>query len=121
MFLSMALLLVPNTEAESGLTGGIQTIHLNMKEASDLSPETWGDNTRAAIKEKPPRSWQSSTPGDLTRGREWKDVGTWTAAKGNEFDISLGGPVKFNLWWRETDSGQAAIKELVNIYKIIER
>ena len=79
MFLSMALLLVPNTVAESGLTGGMQTIHLNMKEASDLSPETWGDNTRAAINEKPPRSWQSSTPGDLTRGREWKDVGTWTA------------------------------------------
>ena len=55
MFLSMALLLVPNTVAESGLTGEMQTIHLNMKEASDLSPETWGDNTRAAINEKPPR------------------------------------------------------------------
>ena len=106
MFLSMALLLVPNTEAESGLTGGVQTIHLNMKEASDLSPETWGDNTRAAIKEKPPRSWQSSTPGDLTRGREWKDVGTWTAVNGVDFEIGLGGPVKFNLWWRETDEGQ---------------
>ena len=37
MLLSMALFLVPNTEAESGLTGGIQAVHLNMKEASDLS------------------------------------------------------------------------------------
>ena len=64
MMLSMALFLVPTTGAESGLTGGMQPIHLNMKEASDLSPETWGDNTRAAIKEKPPRSWPSSTPGD---------------------------------------------------------
>ena len=53
MFLSMALLLVPNTVAESGLTGGMKTIHLNMKEDSDLSPETWGDNTRAAINENP--------------------------------------------------------------------
>jgi len=106
MLLSMALFLVPNTEAESGLTGGIQAVHLNMKEASDLSPETWGDNTRAAVKEKPPRSWQSSTPGDLTRGREWKSVGTWTAVNGVDFEIGLGGPVKFNLWWRETDEGQ---------------
>ena len=106
MMLSMALFLVPTTGAESGLTGGMQPIHLNMKEASDLSPETWGDNTRAAIKEKPPRSWQSSTPGDLTRGREWKDVGTWTAVNGVDFEIGLGGPIKFNLWWRETDEGQ---------------
>ena len=106
MFLSMALFLVPNTEAESGLTGGRQPVHLNMKEANDLSPETWGDNTRAAIKEKPPRSWQSSTPGDLTRGREWKSVGTWTAVTGVDFEVGIGGPVKFNLWWRETDEGQ---------------
>ena len=106
LMISMALFLVPNTEAESGLTGGMQPIHLNMKEASDLSPETWGDNTRAAVKEKPPRSWQSTTPGDLTRGREWKTVGIWTAANGVDFEIGLGGPVKFNLWWRETDEGQ---------------
>ena len=105
MFLSMALLLVPNTVAESGLTGGMQTIHLNMKEASDLSPETWGDNTRAAINEKPPRSW-SSYPLDSGRTREWKDVGTWTAVNGVDFEMGLGGPVKFNLWWRETNEGQ---------------
>ena len=61
MFLSMALFLVPNTEAESGLTGGRQPVHLNMKEANDLSPETWGDNTREAIMDKPPRSWSAYT------------------------------------------------------------
>ena len=105
MFLLMALFLVPNTEAEATLTGGREHIHLNMKEASDLSPETWGDNTRAAINEKPPRSW-SSYPLDSGRTREWKDVGTWTAVNGVDFEMGLGGPVKFNLWWRETDEGQ---------------
>jgi len=105
MFLLMALFLVPNTEAEATLTGGREHIHLNMKEASDLSPETWGDNTREAVKDNPPRSWSSATA-DFTRTREWKDVGTWTTANTNVFDLGLGGPVKFNLWWRETDQGQ---------------
>ena len=101
----MALFIIPNIEAEVALTGGRQHIHLNMKEASDLSPETWGDNTREAIKENPPRSYTSGIL-DTTRTREWKDVGTWTTSNSNVFDIGLGGPVKFNLWWRETDQGQ---------------
>ena len=105
MFLLMALLIIPNTEAEMTLTGGREHIHLNMKEASDLSPETWGDNTREAIKENPPRSYSSGIL-DTTRTREWKDVGTWTTTNSNVFDLGLGGPVKFNLWWRETDQGQ---------------
>ncbi|SVD53345.1 uncharacterized protein METZ01_LOCUS406199, partial [marine metagenome] len=71
----MALFLVPNTEAEATLTGGREHIHLNMKEASDLSPETWGDNTREATKENPPRSC-TSYPLDGGRTKEWKDVGT---------------------------------------------
>ena len=106
MFLSMTLLFVPNTEAETTLTGGQEHIHLNMKEMDGLSTETWGDNTREAIKENPPRSWENFISGDVGRTREWKDVGTWTTANGNVFDIGLGGPVKFNLWWRETDEGQ---------------
>ncbi len=101
----MALFLVPNTEAETVLTGGREHIHLNMKEASDLSPETWGDNTREAIKDNPPRSYSSGIL-DTTRTREWKDVGTWTTSNTNVFDLGLSGPVKFNLWWRETDQGQ---------------
>jgi len=101
----MTLFLVPSTEAETTLTGGREHIHLNMKEASDLSPETWGDNTREAIKENPPRSYSSGIL-DTTRTREWKDVGTWTTTNSNVFDLGLGGPVKFNLWWRETDQGQ---------------
>ena len=101
----MALFLVPSTGAETTLIGGREHIHLNMKEASDLSPETWGDNTREAVKDNPPRSWSSQTA-DFTRTREWKDVGTWTTANTNAFDLGLGGPVKFNLWWRETDQGQ---------------
>ena len=103
MFLLMALFLVPNTEAEVALTGGTEHIHLNMKEMDDLSPETWGDNTREAIKENPPRSWEDDPTGLLGRTREWKDVGTWTTANGNVFDIGLNGPVKFNIWWREVD------------------
>ena len=104
-FLSMTLFILPNVVAESGLTGNMEPIHLNMKESNDLSPETWGDNTREAVMDNPPRSYTSQTA-DFTRTREWKDVGTWTAINGNVFDISLGGPVKFNLWWRETDQGQ---------------
>ena len=107
MFLSMALFFVPNTEAEVSLTGKKEPIHLNMKESNDLSPETWGDNTREAMMDNPPRSW-TSTPlsADQLRTRDWKDVGTWTAMNGNVFEIGLGGPVKFNLWWRETNQGQ---------------
>ena len=106
MFLLMTLFIIPDTEAETTLTGGQEHIHLNMKEMDDLSPETWGDNNREAIKENPPRSWEDDPTGFLGRTREWKDVGTWTTANGNVFDIGLGGPVKFNLWWRETDQGQ---------------
>ena len=106
MFVLTALFFVPNTKAEAVLTGGMEHINLNMKEMDDLSPETWGDNTREAIKENPPRSYENDPTGLLGRTREWKDVGTWTAANGIDFDIGLGGPVKFNIWWRETDQGQ---------------
>jgi hypothetical protein len=106
MFLLIALFIIPNTEAEVALTGGTEHIHLNMKEMDDLSPETWGDNTREAIKENPPRSYEDDPTGLLGRTREWKDVGTWTSTNGNVFDIGLNGPVKFNIWWRETDQGQ---------------
>ena len=106
MFVAMAIFFIPTSTADEALIGGMEHIHLNMKEANDLSPETWGDNTKEAIKENPPRSWTSTTPFDSTRTREWKDVGTWTATDGVNFDIGLGGPVKFNLWWRETDQGQ---------------
>ena len=106
MFLLMTIVIIPTTEAETVLTGGTEHIHLNMKEMNDLSPETWGDNTREAIKENPPRSWENFISGDVGRTREWKDVGTWTTANGNVFDLVLGGPVKFNIWWRETDEGQ---------------
>ena len=44
MFLLMTLFIIPDTEAETTLTGGQEHIHLNMKEMDDLSPETWGDN-----------------------------------------------------------------------------
>jgi len=102
----MALFIIPNTEAESGLTGNMNHIHLNMKEMDDLSPETWGDNNREAIKENPPKSYEDDPTGLLGRTREWKDVGTWTAANGNALDLGLSGSVKFNIWWRETDQGQ---------------
>ena len=105
MFVLMAIFFIPASKADEELTGGMEHIHLNMKEANDLSPETWGDNTKEAIKENPPRSW-TSYPLDAGRTREWTDVGTWTTSNGPGFEIGLGGPVKFNLWWRETDQGQ---------------
>jgi len=103
IFLSMSLFLIPNTGADAALTGDMQHIHFNMKEMDDLSPETWGDNTREAIKENPPRSWEDDPTGLLGRTREWKDVGTWTTANTNVFDVGLRGEVKFNIWWREVD------------------
>ena len=69
----MALFIIPNTEAEMTLIGGREHIHLNMKEASDLSPETWGDNTREAIKDNPPRSYSSGIL-DTTRTREHQRI-----------------------------------------------
>ena len=96
---------IPNSTANEELTGGMAPVHLNMKEASDLSPETWGDLSKEAMKDNPPRSW-SSYPLDQGRSREWKSVGTWTATQGINFDIGLSSPVKFNLWWRETNQGQ---------------
>ena len=96
---------VPNSTASEGLTGGMAPIHLNMKEAADLSPETWGDLTKEATKDNPPRSWTSQLL-DQGRTREWKNIGTWTGSEGINFDISLSSPVKFNLWWRETNQGQ---------------
>jgi len=74
-----------------------------MKEMDDLSPETWGDNNKKAIKKNPPSSWEDDPTGFFGRTREWKDVGTWTATNGNVFDIGLSGPIKFNIWWREVD------------------
>jgi hypothetical protein len=102
----MGIFFIPDSKADEVLTGGMEHIHLNMKEANDLSPETWGDNTKEAIKENPPRSWENFISGEVGRTREWKDIGTWTTTDGVNFDIGLGGPVKFNLWWRETDEGQ---------------
>ena len=99
----MSLFLIPNTGADAALIGDMQHIHFNMKEMDDLSPETWGDNTREAIKENPPRSWEDDPTGLLGRTREWKDVGTWTTANTNVFDVGLRGEVKFNIWWREVD------------------
>jgi len=107
ILLTSVIFFIPNSAASEELTGGMAPVHLNMKEASGISAETWGDISREAVKDNPPRSW-TSTPGsaDQLRTREWKNIGTWTSTSGISFDIGLSGPVKFNLWWRETDQGQ---------------
>ena len=105
ILLTSVIFFIPNSAASEELTGGMSPVHLNMKEAADLSPETWGETTKEATKDNPPRSWTSQLL-DQGRIREWKNVGTWTASEGINFDISLSSPVKFNLWWRETDQGQ---------------
>ena len=90
ILLTSVIFFVPNSTANEELTGGMAPVHLNMKEASGISAETWGDISREAVKDNPPRSW-TSTPGtaDQLRTREWKDVGTWTSTSGINFDIGL--------------------------------
>ena len=77
-------------------------IHLNLKDADAFSPETKGDPEEEAVRERPPRSYTSEL-GDQARTKEWRTIGTW-AADGIQHDLSLGGPVKFNLWWVEDDT-----------------
>ena len=75
IFLLISLIFyIPNSSASEELTGGIAPIHLNMKEASDLTPETWGDVTKEAMKDNPPRSW-SSYPLDQGRVGNGKVLG----------------------------------------------
>tara|TARA_B100000676_G_scaffold301895_1_gene349747 strand:- start:1287 stop:2381 length:1095 start_codon:yes stop_codon:yes gene_type:complete len=77
-------------------------IHLNLKEAVKLSPETSGDLERVAIEEK--HSSHESNPGAgtpaSTRNKgDWKNMGTWESDSVN-YDITINN-VMFNLWWVE--------------------
>ncbi len=55
---------------------------------------------------QPERSWTSSAS-DMTRSKEWKDVGIWVGqVQVPNMEFSEGYPVEFELWWRETDEGQ---------------
>ena len=50
----------------------MSTVHLNLKEAAEMSPET--DGTREAIEEKPPSANTDTLW--FTRQREWTTIGT---------------------------------------------
>jgi len=75
----------------------MSTVHLNLKEAAELSPET--DHTREAVEEKPPSSYTNNLFG-LTRSREWTTIGTWNSDT-VKYDTNLSGTVMFNMWWVE--------------------
>jgi len=98
---ALCVLVAFTAGVQGELQGGINPIHLNMKEGDGLSPETWGDVTHESIQKKPPRSVTDWTVGCT---KEWKTVGTWTGDR-TQFDISLVGPVEFNLWWEVDQNG----------------
>ena len=98
--LAFAIANIPSAAGEA--QGKMAPIHLNFKDVEKFSPETIGDPMHEAVEYRPPRSWNTpaTCPGDTCRQREWRDVGTWTA-DGILFDVTIKGPVRFNLWWME--------------------
>ena len=99
--LPIALLVFFAAGAQGELSDLKSPVHLNLKEAAGLSPETIGDRGQEAIEETPPRSY-TSYPLDAGRTREWKEVGTWTA-DGIQYDLGVQPPVTFNMWWSAVD------------------
>ena len=95
----LGMMMIPfgNTSSaeESTLEGEIQTIHLNLKNKPNFSPET--EATQEAIEEQPPQSYTSELF-DFGRTAEWKEIGTWEA-DGVQYDTTYEGSVKFNIWW----------------------
>ena len=92
--------------SEEGMAGKeTSTIHLNLKEAAELSPET--DGTREAIEEKPARSWSGGLIPTLTRSRDWTTIGTWNSDT-VKYDTNISGnsSVQFNMWWVEDDTDE---------------
>lgn len=96
--LALATSLAPTAAAQS--QGGVVPVHMNLKAGDVLSPQT---DDKEWEKDQPPRSYTSNPPFDSSRTREWKTIGTWTS-NGNLYDMSIEGPVKFNLWWQEDDT-----------------
>ena len=103
----LSLPFVDVVRSEEGVASKeMSTVHLNLKEAAELSPET--DGTREAIEEKPPRSWEENilTLG-FTRTRDWTTIGTWNSDT-VKYDTNISGnsSVQFNMWWVEDDTDE---------------
>lgn len=94
-------LLSSNSIAEEAESSTLP-VHLNLKEAAKISPETSGDIDRVAIEEK--YSSHESNPGagtpasTRTKG-DWKSMGTWES-DAVIYDTSIDNVI-FNLWWVE--------------------
>ena len=74
----------------------MSTVHLNLKEGAEMSPET--DGMREAIEEKPPSANTDTLW--FTRQREWTTIGTWNSDT-VKYDTNISGTVMFNMWWVE--------------------
>tara|TARA_B100001989_G_scaffold145868_1_gene103890 strand:+ start:1571 stop:2665 length:1095 start_codon:yes stop_codon:yes gene_type:complete len=101
LIFTISCLMTGNSNAEE-LESNPVPIHLNLKEAVKLSPETSGDLERVAIEEK--HSSHESNPGAgtpaATRNKgDWKSMGTWES-DAVIFDTSIDN-IMFNLWWVE--------------------
>jgi len=101
LIIATFFLITGNSNAEEAESAPVP-IHLNLKEAVKLSPETSGDLERVAIEEKH-SSYESNpgagTPASTRNKGDWKNMGTWESDSVN-YDISLNS-VMFNLWWVE--------------------
>ena len=101
VILSFLFLINGSSAAEETESNPIP-VHLNLKEAAKLSPETSSDLERVALEEK--HSSHESNPGAgtpaSTRNKgDWKSMGTWESEAVN-FDTKIDN-VMFNLWWVE--------------------
>ncbi|MFL2943953.1 MAG: hypothetical protein ACJZ2J_01300 [Candidatus Poseidoniales archaeon] len=101
LIITTFFLITGNSSAEEAEATPIP-IHLNLKEAVKLSPETSGELERVAIEEKH-SSYESNpgagTPASTRNKGDWKNMGTWESDSVS-YDISLNN-VMFNLWWVE--------------------
>ena len=101
LILTISCLIAGNSNAEE-LESNPVPIHLNLKEAVKLSPETSGDLERVAIEEKH-SSYESNpgagTPASTRNKGDWKSMGTWES-DAVIFDTSIDN-IMFNLWWVE--------------------
>ena len=107
MTLSTLVVLLNQAPSVAGQSqGDVADVHLNLKEPKDpggLSPETVGNPETEATREKPPRSWSESGTIVVVRTKAWTNVADWMGSEA-QYDVSLSGPVKFNIWWIEDDN-----------------
>ena len=108
-----SITIVKGEETENGLLSNPIPVHLNMKEATEFSPETISDIQYIAAEEKYSSHEQNTPPPVSTRNKgEFKSMGIWESDS-ISYEIKIT-EVMFNLWWVEDpdDEDYAANLEL---------